>query len=68
MDTIGLWQIPESGPVRLQAVEAFEPFYGLKEADLIAAVGPVREVMLDEAGAKRVVEGLRKLLADREGA
>ena len=45
------------------AAEAFEQFYGIKEADLVAAVGSVGYVMLDQAGAERVNAGLRRLMA-----
>ncbi|MBS0198778.1 MAG: DUF91 domain-containing protein [Planctomycetes bacterium] len=48
------------------ASEAFEQFYGIKEADLIAAVGPVGNVMLDQAAADRFAAGLRRLMAPRE--
>lgn len=48
------------------APEAFEQFYGIKEADLVAAVGPVGDVMLDRVGAERIARGLRSLLAARE--
>jgi hypothetical protein len=48
------------------AAEAFEQFYGIKEADTAAAVGPVGYVMLDQAGAERVAAGLRRLLSARE--
>ncbi len=44
------------------AAEAFEQFYGIKEADLVSAVGPVGYVTLDAAGAERVALGLRRLV------
>jgi hypothetical protein len=48
------------------AAEAFEQFYRIAEADLVAAVGPVTYVMLDQAGAERVSAGLRRLLAPKD--
>lgn len=48
------------------AAEAFEQFYSIKESDLVAAVGPVGYVMLDQVGADRVAAGLRQLLAMRD--
>jgi hypothetical protein len=48
------------------AAEAFEQFYGIKEADLTSAVGPVGYVMLDQAGADRVAAGLRRLITAKE--
>lgn len=52
------------------AAEAFEQFYGIKEADLTAAlgIGPLSGwVMLDQAKAESVAAGLRRLLAVKEG-
>lgn len=51
------------------APEAFEQFYGIKEADLTAAlgIGPVGGwVVLDQARAVRVAAGLRALMAAKE--
>lgn len=45
------------------AAEAFEQFYGIKETDLTAAIGPVGDVMLNQAAAERVSAGLRRLMA-----
>lgn len=50
------------------APEAFEQFYGIKESELVAAVGPMEYVMLDQAGAERVAAGLKRLMASRDAA
>ena len=44
------------------AAEAFEQFYGINQASLEAAVGAVGYVVLDQAGAERLIAGLRALL------
>jgi Holliday junction resolvase-like predicted endonuclease len=47
------------------AAEAFEEFYGIRESELVGAVGPVEDVTLDQAGAERVTAGLRRLLPEK---
>ncbi len=50
------------------AADVFEQFYGVKEADLVAAVGQSGGwVTLDQAGAEKVAAGLRRLLATENG-
>lgn len=47
--------------------EAFQQFYGITEADLAAAVGPVGAyVTLDQAAAQRVGAGIQRLLMTTE--
>lgn len=46
--------------------EVFEQFYGVKDSDVAAAVGPAGFVMMDHAAAARAAAGLRDLLAPRD--
>jgi hypothetical protein len=48
------------------APEAIEQFCGIRQADLIAAVGQVENVMLDQAGAGRFAAGMKQLMAMKE--
>jgi len=49
------------------APDKFEQFYEMKEADVIAALGPAGFSVVDLAGAERLAAGLRQLFAARSG-
>lgn len=45
------------------APETFEQYFGIRESDLVAEVGPTGYVMLDAAAANKAAVGIRGLLA-----